>query len=120
RRGSYVQARSLYEQSLSQFEALNFAWGTAFTLTSLGTLLDGVGDYTAAKAAHIKAIDLCRKVGHQWGLAFCLSNLAQVCVRMADFAAAQTHLREGLAIAEGLKTLPLLLDMLSVYAESLV
>ncbi len=120
RRGEYVQARMLYEHSLHKFETLNFAWGTAFTLTSLGTLLNEVGEYSEAKAVHTRAIGLCRDVGHQWGLAFCLSNLAQVCIPIGDYAEARVYLREGLSIAEGLKTLPLLLDMLTVYADSIV
>src|SRR5690606_26358892 len=83
-----------------------------------GTLLDELGDFAAAKASHTRAIALCREVGHQWGLAFCLSNLAQTCVHLNEMSAARAYLREGLQIAQNIQTLPLVLDMLTVYAHS--
>lgn len=119
RNGNYAHAKELYQASLERFESLNFAWGTAFTMTSLGTLLDELKEHQEAKNLHTRAVALCRSVEHKWGLAFCLGNLAQNCTYLDDYSTAQAYIREGLQIAQSIQTMPLMLDMLYSYAQTL-
>jgi tetratricopeptide (TPR) repeat protein len=112
----YAEARRLYEQSLRSFEKLSFVWGIAFTATNLALVLEKIGELDAAFTQHERAVMLCRNIQHRWGIALCLGNLARTHIKKRQFKQASTALIEAVRISSSIKTMPLLMDLLAIYA----
>jgi tetratricopeptide (TPR) repeat protein len=112
----YSEARRLYEQAMTRFEKLSFAWGIAYTATNLALVLEKVGDIQGAFAEHERAVSVCRAIQHRWGLSLSLGNLARTAVTVHDFKRASSALIEAVRISSSIKTMPLLMDLLAIYA----
>lgn len=120
RSGDFVRAKQRYQDALVQFESIEFQWGMAFTMTSLGVMLVESGnkdDYLEARNLHSQAFTICQNIGHKWGAAYSENNLAVACLADGDLADAHYHLHGALQTALEIKTQPLILDIFAVYAD---
>jgi tetratricopeptide (TPR) repeat protein len=79
-------------------------------MTALGNLGGEVWErqeYTAAHEYTQQALVLAREIGAQKSIALFHINLGYLDIKLGEFAAARKNLREGLALAQRLGTLPL-------------
>jgi len=74
---------------------------------NLGAEAWGRQEYTAAYEYTQQALSLAREIGSQHSIALWHINLGYLDIKLGELAAARTNLREGLALAQRLGTLPL-------------
>ncbi|MDQ2783406.1 MAG: tetratricopeptide repeat protein [Chloroflexota bacterium] len=96
--GDFAAARSLHEESLALYRALDDRLGIANALENLGLVAREQGDYAAAAALHAESLTIRRALGDRRGIAGCLNNLGLVARDQGDYLAARALFAEGLAI----------------------
>lgn len=104
-RGS-VEARSLFEESVSLLRELGDRPELVTSLNWLGRAMARHGDYAAARAYHEEALSICREIGTHDRLPESLGGLADVARSQADDATAAALYRQALSIASQLGAKP--------------
>jgi hypothetical protein len=96
---------------------VGFQWGLAWTLTSLGIVVEALGSNEEALRLHERAVSICREIGHKWGTAYCLTNLANVLIKLNLFLEMRAALVEALRISLEIHTVPLALNIIMSFAQ---
>jgi predicted ATPase/Tfp pilus assembly protein PilF len=104
-RGS-VEARSLFEESVSLLRELGDRPELVTSLNWLGRAMARHGEYAAARAYHEEALGICREIGTHDRLPQSLGGLADVARSQADDATAAVLYRQALSVASHLGAKP--------------
>ena len=83
-------ARALYQRALLAFRETGDPWGSARSLTDLGSIDGEQGDYSAAHAAYREALEIFAGLGHRRGMARALEGSACLSVAQGHAARALT------------------------------
>ncbi len=93
--GDFKHVRSIMEQSLAYWQALEDKIGISWELNLLASLAQAEGDLAQSRALWEESIALRRAVGDRVLLAYSLRRLAEVALQQGDYAAAEANYREG-------------------------
>jgi non-specific serine/threonine protein kinase len=119
--GDYLNAKTLFEESLCLRRELGDRRGIAVTLGNLGLVAREQGDASSARLLHEQGLAIFREIGNRRGVAVALGNLGNVSHDLGDRAVAQASYEEALAICRELgdrqQMAPCLLDLGIVAAE---
>lgn len=96
--GDYERARVLYEQALTQFEALGNDRGRSFAMAHLGTVLEALGDDHAALEREEQGLALARRIGDNNQIITLLNNLAITYLRLRRYGDAVDACRQALEV----------------------
>ncbi len=98
RQGDYHRAVGLYEEALTQYQALGDPTGVPSVLNNLGVIADDRGDYDRATELYEAALEHLRAAGDRPRIAALLNNLGRVARRRHDVGRAEELYAEALAI----------------------
>jgi tetratricopeptide (TPR) repeat protein len=92
------QARRLYEQSLTLYQALGDRWETANVLEALGWTARNLGAYGRANQLYAEGLAIRRSLGDQRGVAHSLDRLLGTALHQGQLEQAEQLARETVAI----------------------
>jgi predicted ATPase/DNA-binding SARP family transcriptional activator len=92
------EARRLYEESLSLYQAVNAAWAQSHVLGSLGFLAWSTGDYKSAQDYHEQSLSIARGLGDTSGIAAAMTGLSGVEMSLGRVEEGARLSRESLAL----------------------
>ncbi|HXV97237.1 MAG TPA: tetratricopeptide repeat protein, partial [Anaerolineae bacterium] len=100
--GGYRESEEYWQESLAICQEIGDRFGTAEGLSFLGWVAwcKGVTGLVEASVYHQKALAIYREIGHRRNLAMCLGDAALAAGEMGEYEQALRHGREGLAVAE--------------------
>jgi tetratricopeptide (TPR) repeat protein/transcriptional regulator with XRE-family HTH domain len=98
-RGHWDQSAALHQSALAAARQAGDRPGQADTLSTLGELQRGTGNYPAAAATLARALALYRDIGDPAGQAYVLNQLGFLHVLTGDYPAAATSHQQALALA---------------------
>jgi DNA-binding NarL/FixJ family response regulator len=87
------------EANLAFFQQRGNTWGEAATLSSLGRVAKGQGDFPTAEAHQVRALEAFREMGNRQGMVRALAALGQGAHERGDRLRAHEHYAEGLRVA---------------------
>ncbi len=96
RQGDYPAARSLFEQAVVLFKALEDGPALSRAVRSLGIVADNEGNSELARAQYQESLDLSRDCADPRGVAAALTNLGLLAAEAGDAARARQLYEEGL------------------------
>ncbi len=96
--GSIERSRTLFQESLSLYEAIGDIFGVAYVTGRIATVARMRFDLDTARALYDKSVTLCTTIGYRWGRGQCLVGQADVARRRGDVAEALRLLSEAEAI----------------------
>jgi tetratricopeptide (TPR) repeat protein len=103
RLGELSEARSRCEQALQLFRDIDFPYGEATTLDSLGYIYRLLGDHDRAVAYYRLVADQFRQIGDLHELAQVLGRLGDSCQAVSDTAAARDAWQQAGHIMDSLR-----------------
>jgi predicted ATPase len=115
----YVLAEQYYQESLAICREIGYQWGIAAALNNLGSIAWESQDYYNARLYSNQSLEIWRRLGDQWGSAGSLETLGTVALGLGEFDQALFHFREALRIALNIKAVPLILQVLTGFANLL-
>jgi hypothetical protein len=98
--GNPSRAASLYEESLTLFEALDHRWGRGLVLNALGALAQSQGRTARGQKLCAESVTLMRESGDKRSLSAVLARLGQVILRRGDFSRAGGIFMESLVLSQ--------------------
>jgi len=96
--GTYEEARSCYEESLSIRERIEDKSGAAYARVNLGEIALRQGDYRIANLFWEQAIRQFEEIQDRRGFSLTLANLGQLAYYQGDYTLAREHAEQSLAI----------------------
>lgn len=100
--GDSIQARKMYEESLSIQRALGEKMGVAMLLNNLGMVAMFEQDYASAQPLFTESLAILREIGDRWAIGQLLNNLGLVLRYLGDATAARQMLEESIATRRAL------------------
>jgi tetratricopeptide (TPR) repeat protein len=98
RQGDYLEAKILFQESLTVRRELGDQEGIATSLNNLGILAAYQDDYLGAKPLFQESLTLKRELGDRRGMATSLSNLGAIATIQGDYLEAENFYQEGLLL----------------------
>jgi predicted ATPase/class 3 adenylate cyclase len=96
--GDYERARTLHEQSLTLFQAMEDKLGAARQLNALGEIAQNLGDYTRAVELHEESLSLRREISDREGIAVSLRQLGVIARDRGQYERARELLEKSLIL----------------------
>jgi predicted ATPase/DNA-binding SARP family transcriptional activator len=115
--GDYVEARSMYQQSLDLYRALGNFEQTSILLANLGMVINEQGDYDAALEIGKERLALQRETGDRLSIARALDSIANTAISLGDNKNAGEALEESLALRRELNDRWSIIDTLFSLAQ---
>ncbi|MCW2974895.1 MAG: repeat-containing protein [Actinomycetia bacterium] len=97
-RGSYADARTRYEESLTIRRRLGDRKMMASVLSNLGVVAEYEGDYEASRSLHEQALGLRTDLGDRWAIAVSMTNLGMIAVLQERYEQARERFDEAMRL----------------------
>ncbi|MCI0714444.1 MAG: LuxR C-terminal-related transcriptional regulator [Chloroflexi bacterium] len=97
--GDDTQAKKLFEEAITAFEAIGDRWGATWSHGALGLMLEEEGDLAAAFEHYRQRLEPCNIVGDLAGTAWTLQQIAQVAMEMGNDDVARHYCYQSLQVA---------------------
>ena len=94
----HPRARTLYEESLALWRAIDGMPGVASALNGLANIAVQQGDYGRAAELHEQSLAIRRELGDRWSIALSLNNLGVVLRHQGDYGRAEAYYQESLGL----------------------
>ena len=96
--GDFERALALGQESLSIWQDVGDALGTAQALNNLGAVTQELGDYAKSRQYHEKSLAFRRQMGDRRAIAVSLHNLGELYLRQGNYAQARAAYEESLPL----------------------
>ncbi|MGB7062844.1 MAG: protein kinase [Candidatus Zixiibacteriota bacterium] len=96
--GDFEPALALGQESLSIWQDVGDALGTAQALNNLGAVTQELGDYAKSRQYHEKSLAFRRQMGDRRAIAVSLHNLGELYLRLGNYAQARAAYEESLPL----------------------
>ena len=96
--GDYVQAESLYAESLVIYHQLENPFGIAKVLINQGAICFERGEYKKAQNLYQESLQYYRELDYSYGISVCLNNLATIARKSGECEQAQALIGQSLAL----------------------